>query len=132
MQRFAIVILISLSMLLCSCGKDHEGLPTGFAYNPLPTPEDLEVAPGAGPESLVISWSYPPEHIGAVKEFRIYYYYEIYDMVELAGTGTGTSYTDTKLIGNVEYCYVVSAVDSSGLEGWRTAPVCEYASSSAK
>ena len=119
----AMISVVMLAMLVVvSCGKDHEGLPTSFIYEPPPTPTDFQAT--AGVEEVHLSWSYPSESLPELEEFRIYYYYSIYDMVELIGTTSDTEYTDTQLIGNVEYCYVVSAVDTTGLEGWRTSMEC--------
>ncbi len=121
----AIVIII-----IASCGKDHEGLPTSFEYVPPPTPTNFEVT--AGVESAHLSWSYTAEGMAVLREFRIYYYYSMYDILELIDTSTDTAYTDSLLIGNVEYCYVVSAVDTTGLEGWRTAKRCVIVLSGAR
>lgn len=118
------MLYVTMMALVCtvSCGKDHEGLPTGFVYDPPPTPGDFCAT--AGVEQVQLSWSYPVGSLPAIQEFRIYYYYSLYDMVELVGTTADTEYTDTRLIGNVEYCYRVSAVDTSGLEGYRTESAC--------
>lgn len=119
----AMIYIVTIAMVcFVSCSKDHEGLPTGFVYEPPPTPSDFQAT--AGVEQVRLSWSYPAESLPTLREFRVYYYYSIYDMVELIDTTTDTEFTDTRLIGNVEYCYRVSAVDTSGLEGWRTASQC--------
>ena len=111
-------------ILTLACSKKHEALPTGFAYDPLPAPTDLEVTAAA--EEASLSWDYPVDRIDEVKEFRIYYYVEMYGSDQLIGTSTATSFTDSQLLGNLEYCYRVSAVDSSGFEGVRTGTVCEF------
>ncbi|HUV36333.1 MAG TPA: fibronectin type III domain-containing protein [Patescibacteria group bacterium] len=119
----AMICVVAIALVcFVSCGKDHEGLPTGFDYDPPPTPSDFQAT--AGVEQAHLSWSYPAESLPTLLEFRVYYYYSIYDMVELVGTTTETEFTDTQLIGNVEYCYRVSAVDTSDFEGWRTAVQC--------
>ncbi len=119
----AMIYIVTIAMVcFVSCSKNHEGLPTGFVYEPPPTPSDFQAT--AGVEQVQLSWDYPAESLPTLLEFRVYYYYSIYDMVELVDTTTDTEYTDTRLIGNVEYCYRVSAVDTSGLEGWRTASQC--------
>jgi fibronectin type 3 domain-containing protein len=130
MIRVLIPVAAIVVIIIASCGKDHEGLPTSFEYDPPPTPTNFEVT--AGVESAHLSWSYPTEGFTILQEFRIYYYYSLYDMLELIGTTTETTYTDTLLIGNVEYCYMVSAVDTTGLEGWRTAKRCVTVSSAAR
>jgi hypothetical protein len=122
MIRALVPIAVIAVLLLSSCGKDLEGLPAGFGYTALPTPTDFEVTPGV--YAAYLSWDYPGEDLAELREFRIYYYYSLYDMVDLIGTTTDLSYTDTLLIGNVEYCYRVSAVDTNGFEGWRTAARC--------
>ncbi len=130
MIRVLMSVAAMVIIIFASCGKDHEGLPTSFQYDPPPTPTNFEVT--AGIESAHLSWSYPPEGFAALREFRVYYYYSLYDMLQLIGTTEETTYTDTLLIGNVEYCYVVSAVDTTGLEGWRTASTCVTVSSGAR
>lgn len=122
MSRAMIYIVAIAMVCLVSCSKDHEGLPTGFVYDPPPTPSDFQAT--AGVEEVQLSWSYPTESLSTLREFRVYYYYSIYDVVELVGTTTDTEFTDTQLIGNVEYCYRISAIDTSGLEGWRTETQC--------
>ena len=37
------------------------------------------------------------------------------------------SYEDTGLVGHVQYCYVVSAVDTFGMEGYRSGVECATA-----
>jgi len=124
MRSFALYLLIATVGLCLSCGTDHENLPTGFAYDPPPTPEDVAVV--GGHESSTISWSYPVEARGSIREFRVYQYIEAYDIVQLVGMTTGTAFTDSFLVGNLYYCYKVSAVDTTGFEGWRTPSVCAF------
>jgi hypothetical protein len=124
MKHFVIVIImVSAVMFLLGCSKEHQDLPTSFAFDPPPTPTNFDVV--GGPYEAVLTWDYPPEEMGALKEFRVYYYYEIYGMVELIGTTHETSYTDAQLVGNLIYCYRVSAVDTTDLEGYRTQTVCD-------
>ena len=68
--------------------------------------------------------------MGSIEEFRIYYYYEAYDLIELVGTSSTTNFNDTQLVGNLTYCYKVSAVDTTGLEGHRSETVCAFVGTS--
>lgn len=109
-----------LTVAFLSCGTDHEGLPTSFEFTPPPVPVD--VAASGLPGETLVTWGYGDP--GIVGEYRVYYYYEDYGMIELVGTTTETLYHDEGLVPNVEYCYVVSAVDSNGLEGYRSETAC--------
>ena len=124
MRSFAVYLLIAAVGVCLSCGKDRENLPTGFAYSPPPAPQDLVVV--GGREASTISWSYPASSRPLIKEFRVYQYLEAYDLVQLVGTTRDTTFTDSFLIGNLYYCYKVSAVDTTGFEGWRTASECTF------
>jgi hypothetical protein len=119
-------ILLALTVVavaaLISCSNDHGTEPAPFDLDAPPTPTGLSVTPGS--EQATITWDYPAEDMATLKEFRIYYYFPAYDVVELAGTATAMTYVDTKLVGNVEYCYKVSAVDTFGIEGWRSGEGC--------
>jgi hypothetical protein len=110
-----------------ACSTEHTDLPTGFVYDPPPTPANFQVV--GGQERATLSWSYPSSTLDRIEEFRVYYYYEIYDMSELIGTTSDTSYVDSLLVGNLYYCYRISAVDTTGLEGWRTETVCDFVTS---
>jgi hypothetical protein len=122
LRNNVIALSVVAGALLVSCSKDHGTEPGPFDVSCPPTPTDVSVT--AGVEQATVEWDYPAGRIGAVEEFRVYYYFEAFDEVELAGTTTGLSYVDTRLVGNLEYCYRVSAVDTSGIEGWRTEEVC--------
>ena len=124
MRFFAWYVLAAIAALCISCGKDHQDLPTGFAYDPPPTPTNLVVT--GGKELSTITWSYPAIARASIREFRVYEYYAAYDMTELIGTTTDTVFVDSLLIGNLGYCYKISAVDTSGFEGWRTGSVCAF------
>ena len=131
MKRIILMAVIFSGIVVAAgCTKDHSDLPTGFSYDPPPTPTDLSVVDEG--EKAVVSWDYPPERMGSLEEFRIYYHYELYGMVELVGTTTETSYVDSFLVGNLYYCYCVSAVDTTGLEGWRTDVECEFITSAGR
>lgn len=117
-------VAAALALAAVSCGKDHTGLPTGPEKEALPAPTGVALAPGA--EFCRVSWSFPEELRPLVKEFRVYQYFSGYDLVELVGTTADTFCVDAYLIGNLYYCYVVSAVDSSDFEGWRSSPVCAF------
>jgi hypothetical protein len=124
MRSFAWCVLGAIAALCISCGKDHRDLPTGFAYDPPPTPTNLVVT--GGEELSTIRWSYPAPDRASIREFRVYEYFEAYDMIELINTTTDTVFVDSLLIGNLGYCYKVSAVDTSGFEGWRTEKACAF------
>ena len=120
MKRHALMLLVLA--LAASCGKDHGAEPGPFDVAHPPTPTGLTVTAGA--EQATIRWSYPAESRDLVEEFRLYYYFEAFDAVELLSTVSDTVYVDSQLVGNLEYCYLVSAVDTNGIEGYRTAPAC--------
>jgi hypothetical protein len=124
MNRVSVICSIFMLMSLAACSKNHENLPTGFAYTPPTTPTNLQVEGGA--ERATLTWSYPADEIETLEEFRVYYYVEAYDLLQLIGTTSDSTYVDSVLVGNLVYCYSISAVDSTGLEGWRTPTVCEF------
>lgn len=122
LKKMIIALTVVAAAALVSCSNNHGTEPAPFDVDAPPTPSDLTVTPGT--EQATISWDYPPESMGALEEFRVYYYFAVFDAVELAGTTTDLTYVDTKLVGNVEYCYRVSAVDTFGMEGWRASEEC--------
>ena len=126
MKGLLLVITASAVLMAFGCTKEHEDLPTSFIYDPPSVPLDFEVT--GGNEQAFLDWDYPLEEMGSIEEFRIYYYYEAYDLLELVGTSNSTNFTDTQLVGNLTYCYQVSAVDTFGLEGNRTEAVCVFVS----
>jgi len=121
MKRHALMLLV-LAVAAASCGKDHGSQPAPFDFDYPPTPVDVTAT--AGVEQATISWSYPAGSRDLIEEFRLYYYVEVYDAVQLIATLTDTFYVDSRLVGNLEYCYKVSAVDTNGIEGWRSDPAC--------
>lgn len=128
MIRYILMSGILLMVLTIGCSKDHSDLPTGFIYDPPSVPTDLDVVGGA--ELATLSWDFPSEEMDGISEFRIYYYYELYGIQELIGTTTETTYVDSFLVGNLEYCYQVSAVDTTELEGYRTEAECVFVGTS--
>lgn len=128
MIRYMLICAVLLTAVAAGCSKDHTDLPTGFIYDPPSTPTEFNVVGGA--ELAILSWDFPSEEMGEISEFNIYYYYEVYGIQELIGTTTETSYVDSFLVGNLEYCYQVSAVDTTGLEGYRTEGECAFVSTS--
>lgn len=122
LKKTMIALMVVAAAAFVSCSNNHGTEPAPLDVEAPPTPTDLLVS--AGSEQATISWDYPSESMGTLDEFRVYYYFAAYDVVELAGTTTGLTYTDTRLVGNVEYCYKVSAVDTFGIEGWRTDEEC--------
>lgn len=128
MIRYILMSGILLMVLTTGCSKDHSDLPTGFIYDPPSVPTDLDVEGGV--ELATLSWDFPSEEMDEISEFNIYYYYEVYGIQELIGTTTETSYVDSFLVGNLQYCYQVSAVDTTGLEGYRTEEECAFVGTS--
>ncbi len=122
LKNMIIALMVVMAVALVSCSNDHGTEPLALHLDAPQTPADMKVTPGT--EQATVSWDYPPESMGALEEFRVYYYFAAFDVVELAGTTTGLTYVDTKLVGNVEYCYKVSAVDTFGIEGWRAGEEC--------
>lgn len=118
---FLILTVVAMAAII-SCSNDHGTEPAPFDVDAPTTPTDLSVT--SGTEQATVAWDYPSEDMETLEEFRVYYYFPAYNVVELAGTTTDLTYVDTKLVGNVEYCYKVSAVDTSGIEGYRTDEEC--------
>jgi hypothetical protein len=127
MTRRCIFILAALLIIIWGCSDEHGSSPTAFSYEALPAPQNLQLAPGDW--EITLSWEYPPEKEPMVENYLVYRYYftEYGEYIEIADTTDSKEYTDSDLIGNVEYCYMVSAVDSNGMEGRRTGIECEYA-----
>ena len=124
MIRTISIILISLCIVWAACSNKHGEQPTAFQYVAPPTPTDFTVTPG--PEEAHLSWNFPAEGYDNFKEFRVYLYVEVYDMAQLIGTTTDTDFVDGPLVGNLYYCYRVSAVDSTGFEGWLSEHQCAF------
>ncbi len=122
LKNTIIALMVVAAAAFVSCSNDHGTEPAPFDLEAPPAPTDLSVT--AGSEQATIAWDYESGNMGAIEEFRIYYYFAAYDVVELAGTTTSLTYIDDRLVGNVEYCYKVSAVDTFGIEGWRTDEEC--------
>ena len=121
LKKITIALIVVAAGAFVSCSNNHGTEPAAFDVDAPQAPTDLSVTPGT--EQATITWDYDGD-MGALEEFRVYYYFSAFDVVELAGTTTSTTYSDTRLVGNVEYCYKVSAVDTFGMEGWRTDEDC--------
>ena len=122
LKKMLLAFTVVAMAALISCSNDHGTEPAPFDAVAPPTPTGLSVTSGA--EQATIAWDYPAEDMATLEEFRVYYYFPAYNVVELAGTTTDMTYVDTKLVGNFEYCYKVSAVDTFGMEGYRTEEEC--------
>jgi hypothetical protein len=122
LKNTMIVLTVVAMAALISCSNDHGTEPAPFDVVAPSSPTDLTVTPGS--EQATVAWDYPSEDMATLEEFRVYYYFPAFNVVELAGTTTSLTYVDTRLVGNVEYCYKVSAVDTFGMEGWRTGEEC--------
>lgn len=114
------VLAVLLAVSFLACGADHDNLPTAFECSPPPVPVDLSATVQSG--EVLLAWGHADP--GIVSEYRVYYFYEAYGMIEFIGSTTEMQYRDDDLVPNVEYCYVVSAVDTNGLEGYRTESLC--------
>ena len=79
---------------------------SGTGQQPLPAPTGLAVT-GTTTTSVSLSWT---AVTGAAS-------YHVYRNGTLAGTATGTTYTDTGRTASTSYTYTVAAVDSTGTEG---------------
>lgn len=126
-MRRAILFLAVVLIMINGCSDKHGDSPTSFSRDALPAPENLVLTPGNW--EINISWEYPSESQELVESFLVYrYYITAYgEYLEIADTTSADvmEFTDQSLVGNVEYCYVVSAVDSSGMEGWRSGIECD-------
>ncbi|MBD3178696.1 MAG: hypothetical protein GF417_03340 [Candidatus Latescibacteria bacterium] len=121
-SAFFVLVLILASF---GCSDEHGESPVAYSYQALSTPEDLEAEPGS--ESISLTWN----HSGEYREFIVYIlYYSGTEMVhQPVDTTASTSSIIGDLVPNLEYCFSVSAVDSSGMEGWRSDEVCAVAHS---
>lgn len=126
MLKRSIYIFTVLMITAFGCSEEHGVSPTAFDYDALPAPDSLEITPGNW--QLTISWEYSPDKADLVDRFLVYRYYltEYGEYLELADTTSNMEYTDGDLVGNVEYCYMVSAVDSNGIEGFRSEKECGF------
>ncbi len=122
LNKITTALTVVAAVAFVSCSNNHGTEPAPFDVEAPAAPTDLSVTPGT--EQATVAWDYPSENMATLEEFRIYYYFPAFDAIELAGTTTDLEYVDTKLVGNVEYCYKVSAVDTFGMEGWRTGEEC--------
>jgi hypothetical protein len=130
MVRQIVLYIVIIAFFLGGCSDDHGTSPASFNYDALSAPDSFKITPGS--YSLTLNWHYSSENVALTKEFLIYAVYyteygEYLDPVDTVAANVGqTDYVDTnsRLFGNAEYCYVLSAVDSSGIEGWRTETKC--------
>ena len=124
MRAWILLSVMLLGALLGSCSKQNKDLPTGFHFVAPATPTNVVVTPGV--ERSTLAWSYPTAALGNVKEFRVYEFFVQVQQLVLVGTTRDTTFVDSLLVGNLTYCYEVSAVDTTGFEGFRTAPQCVF------
>jgi len=125
MFRITVIFAVLLVLAGAGCSDEHGNSPTSFNYEPLSAPDNLEAEPGA--ESITLTWT----HSGQYREFYIYmmYYSGTEAVLQPVDTTSSTSSTVGGLVPNLEYCFIVSAVDSSGMEGWRSSEACAVAHS---
>lgn len=122
LKKIVIAFMVVAAAAFVSCTNDHGTEPAPFDVDAPPTPTGLSVTPET--EQARLTWDYPPESLETLEVFRVYYYFAVFDAVEFIDTTSVQTYLDTRLIGNVEYCYKVSAVDTFGMEGWLTGEEC--------
>jgi len=123
---YAVIVLF----LLSGCSDEHGTSPASIEYEALPAPENFEIT--SANYSLTLSWDYSPNKITLTKEFFVYvvdpnqYGGVIYpvDTLTVADYNVSKGCTFDKLAANMEFCFVVSAVDLSGIEGWRAEAEC--------
>ncbi len=124
-MRFWLPISVMLlGALLGSCSKQNKDLPTSFMFVPPATPTDVVVTPGV--ERSTVTWRYETAALANVKEFRVYEFFPQLQELVLVGATKDTVFVDSLLVGNLTYCYKVSAVDTTGFEGYRTAAECAF------
>ena len=124
MRAWFLLSVLLLGAILGSCSKQNKDLPTGFQFVAPATPTNVVVTPGV--ERSALAWSYPAAALAGVKEFRIYEFFAQLQALELVGTTRDTTFVDSLLVGNLTYCYEVSAVDTTGFDGFRTAAKCVF------
>jgi hypothetical protein len=122
MKSIALYIVVFLVLITASCGNDHGQQPAPFNIDPPARPTGLTVTPGPG--EAMVEWGYAGGDLDLVSEFRIYYYFDVIGEAEFIAATTDTFFLDSQLVGNLEYCYTVSAVDTNGIEGWRASAEC--------
>ncbi|MBN1165256.1 MAG: fibronectin type III domain-containing protein [Candidatus Krumholzibacteriota bacterium] len=123
MKRIAVLGLIISTVFTIACSNEHGDSPTAFKYDPPASPTDLTATDGVG--EIDLQWNYPPSLMGEISGFIVYYHVAMYGILEPIDTVENvTSFKDENLPYNYRFCYLVSALDTSGLEGWRMGPVC--------
>ncbi|HSG29388.1 MAG TPA: fibronectin type III domain-containing protein [Candidatus Krumholzibacterium sp.] len=121
MKRIASIILSISVMVLLSCSDELGDSPAAFSFEAPEAPDGLEITPG--PNQLVLEWTYPGDP-AEVSGYIVYYDYEAYGVQEVIDTVSTTTYTDDGLIGNMIYCYKVSALNLDRIEGRRSGTEC--------
>jgi hypothetical protein len=116
-------LLLGALLLLAACGKDHERGPTTF-YDALPAPTDLQADPaGTTGTVLDVQWDMDPASVPLVDHYNVYNMDPQFGVLFLVGTSLTTAFQDTGLVPNFPLLYVVSAVDQSDFEGFRSVPL---------
>ncbi len=125
MFRISVFFALLIVLAGAGCSDEHGSSPTSFNYDPLSAPDSLEAAGGA--ESISLTWT----HSGQYRDFIVYilYYSGTEAVLQPVDTTSSTSSVIGDLVPNLEYCFVVSAVDSNGMEGWRSSAECAVANS---
>ena len=125
MFRISVIFAVLFALSGMGCSDEHGSSPTSFNYDPLSAPDNLEAEPGI--ESVTLTWS----HTGPYREFFVYlmYYSGTEAVLQPIDTTSSPKSTIGDLVPNLEYCFVVSAVDSNGMEGWRSSEACAVADS---
>lgn len=125
MYRISVILAALFLLAVTGCSDEHGSSPTSFNYDPLSAPVNLEAEAGA--ESITLTWT----HTGQYREFYVYLMYHsgTEAVLQPVDTTSSTSSIVGDLVPNLEYCFVVSAVDSSGMEGWRSSEACAVAHS---
>lgn len=127
-MRLITIALMTFSLLCtASCSSDHGDSPAAFEFEVPQTPTGLTVSSPAGFQAH-LEWDYPSELMDDISGFNVYIDYGGYYELELIATVMTTSCNVEDLMGNLVYCFRVSAVGLDGLEGWRTDSVCEMVS----
>ena len=125
MIRYAALALVLIpGLVFFSCSAEHGDSPAGFSFEAPEAPTGLTLTPGAN--QLTLEWDYPGDPAD-VSGYVVYYYYDMYGVEEVIDTVTATRYTDSDLIGNMIYCYKVSAIGPGDREGYRSATKCAMA-----
>ncbi|MBU8922887.1 MAG: hypothetical protein KOO63_13810 [Bacteroidales bacterium] len=108
-----VLMIFIVGFVISGCLDDIDEIDLGTGEPAFPQPSGLSLDSGDG--YVHISWTAVPEAVS----YRLYKQPESEEMVLLASV-TETEYLDEDIVNGEEYTYSVSAVSSTGIEGFRS------------